>query len=93
MECLVRSKVPVQVISEPHLPDRLPVKSVLALSDSDIDNLLLCHESHRRCPEIFCIARCSSSVFQKIFRDAGVDCVLAGAPSSDRVLMALQGRI
>lgn len=63
---------------------------VLALSDNDFDNVLLCHQAKRVKPEIRTIARCSRQVYREIFHEQGVDKVISGAVASTVINAALE---
>jgi hypothetical protein len=81
------------LISEPHVPVPVSVVAVLALSDNDLDNLLLCHEAKHLCADVYTIALCNDQLFLHFFRDAGIDQVLMGQQPVDSLITLIKERI
>jgi hypothetical protein len=81
------------LISEPHVPVPVSIMAVLALSDNDLDNLLLCHEAKHLCADVYTIALCSDQLFRHYFHDAGIDQVLMGQQSVDSLITLINERI
>jgi Trk K+ transport system NAD-binding subunit len=61
-----------------NVQDLMPFTHVVAISDSDLDNLLLCHRAKRIRPNVETIASCSKYVYQSVFKDQGVDWIVTG---------------
>jgi len=61
-----------------NIQDFQPFTHVMALSESDLDNLLLCHRARRLKPEIETLASCSKFVYRSVFKEQGVDWIVMG---------------
>ncbi len=78
-------------IVEPLVPADTKTTAVLALSDSDLDNLLLCSEARHLHPNAFIVAKCNDTLYLNIFQSVGINQVLSGSFSVGMILAALQG--
>lgn len=76
-------------LSEPHVPDHLKLRLVLAVSGNDMDNLLLCNEARHIDPSVVTIAKCNNSIYREIFEQAGISRILTDALFDDAVLQAV----
>lgn len=76
-------------LSEPHVPDHLKLRLVLAVSGNDMDNLLLCNEARHVDPGVVTIAKCSNSIYRDIFERAGISRILTDSLFDDAVLQAV----
>lgn len=81
------------LVSEPHVPLPVSVLAVLAISDNDLDNLLLCHEARHVSADIYTIALCNDPLFTKFFRDAGIDRVLTGNQPADVLITLISDQL
>ncbi len=63
-------------VDTPTLPVAGNFHLLLALSNSDVDNLLLCAAARQRFETIKTAARLTDSVYLPVFKDAGVDYIL-----------------
>jgi Trk K+ transport system NAD-binding subunit len=59
---------------------------LVALSDSDLDNLLLCCKARHLFPDACLIARCNDMVYHGIFKETGIQRILTGNPAPDMVV-------
>ena len=78
---LYRQKVRFLIVFDPHVPFKANVYAVLAISGSDIDNLLLCREAKHRFAEVYTIARCHDPLYRHFFQEAGINRILTGDAS------------
>ena len=63
---------------------------VFALSESDLDNLLLCADARRALRGVKTIARCNNSVYRPLFEKSGVSRVLDLAPSAEQLVAIIK---
>lgn len=75
------------------LPENLRFSVLLALSDSDLDNLRLCSAARRFCPGSTAIVRCREPLFSPLYKTAGADRVLPSDCTPEEVLAAMKGLI
>jgi Trk K+ transport system NAD-binding subunit len=59
-------------IDEPDIPVNVQIMMVLAISNNDLDNLLLCNKARHHFPDVYLIAKCNDALYQDIFKDTGV---------------------
>lgn len=67
-----------------------PFAALAAVSRSDLDNLTLCRQAGRLCPGAALLARCSDPVYQPLYRDAGVACILPGEQNDDELRASVE---
>lgn len=79
------------IIAKPYIPENTEFKTLIALSDCDLDNLLLCGEARHNYPGSFIIARCNDLLYLNIFENIGINHVLTGTLSASELLFALKG--
>lgn len=75
-----------QSIPEPHVPENMIPWVVAALSDSDMDNLLLCNEARHLHPDLFTVAVCNDTMHSRLFKESGINCVFLNDFSEDKFL-------
>lgn len=73
------------------LPDGLRFSLLLALTNSDFDNLRLCAAARRACPGSAAVACCRDSLFIHIYKTVGADRVLPADCTPEEVLAAMKG--
>lgn len=61
------------VIYSPLIPDSCTYDYVMALSGSDVDNLILCAESKRMLQGAYTVAKCNDKVYESVFHREDVD--------------------
>ena len=77
-EWLKKSNFCYDEVDAPTLPREGSFHFLLALSKSDVDNLLLCSAARRRFEGIKTAARLSDTVYLPVFKEAGIDYILPG---------------
>lgn len=87
LEELDQQGIPHVETTNGNVQDLMLFTHVVAISDSDLDNLLLCHRAKRLKPDVETIASCSKYVYQSVFKDQGVDWIVTG--DRDPVLLNL----
>lgn len=80
---LQRQGILCNYLTEPHVPAPDDLLAVLALSERDLDNLLLCHEAKRLRSDVYTIALCNDQLYQHFFADAGIDQILTEDQPAD----------
>ena len=78
-------------VDAPTLPLNGNFHFLLALSKSDVDNLIFCSAARRRFEGIKTAARVSDTVYLPVFKDAGIDYILPG--SGDNEIMELLNHV
>lgn len=89
-EVLSFFKVPFLMIHDPDLFDLRRFSVVLALSDKDLDNLLLCSKAKHENEEIFTVAKCNSYLYQTIFIQQGIDRIVTEPLTAEVITRILQ---
>lgn len=79
------------IAKEPDVPENIIFFVVLALSDNDMDNLLLCNKAKHVCPDVLTVAKCNENIYKKVFENAVINCILTGHLTPDSVLCAVKG--
>ncbi len=69
---LLQHQIRFQCITEPHVPENMIPVVVAALSDSDMDNLLLCNEARHLHPDLFTVAVCNDALYTHLFKESGI---------------------
>lgn len=90
---LTQYHIKFQCIPEPHVPENMIPVVVAALSDSDMDNLLLCNEARHLHPELFTIAVCNDAMYSRLFKESGINRVFHQNFPDDKFLELLQNQI
>jgi len=83
---LQKEKIPYRMITEPQIPEDLKPVAILALSENDLSNLLLCTTARHQFPAVFTIARCNDSLYRHLFQQGGVDKVIIEPLSTEALL-------
>lgn len=86
-EWLKKSHFCYDEVDAPALPREGIFRLLLALSKSDMDNLLLCAAARRRFGGIKTAARLTDTVYLPVFKEAGIDYILPG--NGDTEIMEL----
>ncbi|SMP55184.1 NAD-binding protein [Anoxynatronum buryatiense] len=73
---LQQEKIPYRIVTEPQIPEDVKPIAVLALSENDLNNLLLCTTAKHQFPAVLTVARCNDSLYRHLFQQGGVDTVL-----------------
>ena len=73
-------------IYEPAIPAGLAFRALVALSECEMDNILLCHEARHLFPGVFTIARCKDPIYRWLFEQEGIDRILLYDPSVELIL-------
>ena len=73
------------------LPEELRFSVLLALTDSDLQNLQLCSAAQRRCPGCLAVASCRDPIYQHLYKTVGADRVLPRDCTPEEVLAAMKG--
>jgi hypothetical protein len=79
-------QIPYISTSEPDIPDNMRLMMLLAISNSDLDNLLLCCKARHLFPDACLIALCNDMLYHSIFMQTGIQYILTGRPSPDMVI-------
>lgn len=90
-EWLKKSQFCYDEVDAPNLPREGNFRFLLALSKSDVDNLLLCSAARQRYEGIKTAARLSETVYLPVFKEAGIDYILPG--SGDTEIMELLNHV
>ncbi len=90
-EWLKKSHLNYDEVDAPALPDAGGYHFLMALSKSDMDNLLLCAAARQRCRGVITAARLCDTVYLPVFREAGIDYILPG--SGDTEIMELLNHV
>ena len=80
---LMSNNIPVLSTGEPDIPENARIIAVLAISNNDLDNLLLCNKAKHLFPDAYLVAKCNDAVYQDIFRDTGVQHIINRDYSED----------
>jgi hypothetical protein len=78
-------------VDTPTLPREGNFRFLLALSKSDVDNLLLCSAARHRFDSIKTAARLSDTVYLPVFKEAGIDYILPA--NGDTEIMELLNHV
>ena len=81
----------VRCVPGPDVPEYPRCKVLLALSEDDRANLLVCSRTQRFCPEAVVVARCNDPMYRELFADTEARRVLAASCSAEAVLGILRG--
>lgn len=79
-------------VDTPNFPAGGEYRLVLAVSDSDLNNLMLCAAARRAVQSVQMIARCNDSVDRAVFHDHHVDVTVSDAAEL-QALLSNWGRI
>lgn len=90
-EWLKKSHFCYDEVDAPTLPREGNFRFLLALSKSDVDNLLLCSVARRRFDSIKTAARISDTVYLPVFKEAGIDYILPS--NGDTEIMELLNHV
>ena len=85
---LLGKGIPYLSTPEPEVPDGIRVMTVLAFSENDLDNLLLCSKVRHLYPQAGLVARCNDLLYLGIFKETGVRRILTGRLTADEVASA-----
>ncbi len=88
---LEESRPDVRRVSGPEVPEYPRCEVLLALSEDDRANLLLCSRIQRLCPEAIVVARCNDPIYRELFAGTDARRVLAVPCCAEDVLDALRG--
>lgn len=58
---------------------------VLAISENDLDNLLLCHQARRSNPEVLTAAKCTRYPYRSVFQTQKIDWIVTGQVTMDAI--------
>ena len=83
---LQKEKIPYRMITDPQIPEDLKPVAILALSENDLNNLLLCTTARHQFPAVFTIARCNNSLYHHLFQQGVVDKVIIEPLSTESLL-------
>jgi hypothetical protein len=78
------------IINEPDISENFNFSIIIAISDNDIDNLLLCNKAKHICPDVLTITRCNDLIYKNVFEDVGINYILTGPLTSDDVLLVVE---
>jgi hypothetical protein len=90
IQVLSTNKISFQKIHDPDLSDLKRFSVVLALSDKDLDNLLLCNKAKHANEKIFTVARCNNYIYKSIFIQQGIDRIVTEHLAADAITRILQ---
>jgi hypothetical protein len=79
------------VTDEPEITGSFHVTALFALSDSDLDNLLLCCKVRHRFPKAYLCAVCNDLAHMGLYRDARVNRILSGSLPPDALMSLIRG--
>lgn len=88
---LMENNIPYCITKEPDVPENTAFHIVMALSDNDMDNLLLCNKAIHIYPHALTIAKCNDHIYKNVFDSVGIGHILSGPITSDTVLFAMKG--
>ena len=80
-----------EVTDHPDLLEYSAFLAVAAISESDLDNLLLCSEAKRLRPDILSFAICNDMTYKSVFDNAGIGCVFSIGVGNTSLPEALKG--
>ncbi len=89
--CLCVEESPWEVLETPDIRPDLSPKVVAALSEDDLENILLSTQARRMCPGCVTIARLNDPAYIALFRRAHISHVVRGELSSRELLSIIQG--
>lgn len=82
-----------RVTPRPELSEDTALMAVAALSGNDLDNLLLCAQVKRLCPDALSFAVCNDMTYKNVFNSAGVSRIYTRGPGQPALPEALKGWI
>ena len=88
---LSRQGITFRLCPTPAPTENTRFRCALALSDSDMDNLLFCREARRLCGDLQLMARCNDRMYHDIFLESGVCALLPAQWTPETVLRAMEG--
>jgi hypothetical protein len=91
LQLLLREGIGYCLITEPSMPDNSEFSALIAISGSDLDNLLLCSEAKYMRPATVLFARCNDSIYLSIFEKIGINRIFTGKLSADELLLSMKG--
>lgn len=92
LEALLRgNNISYLELTVPLIPAGVPFLAMIALSDSETENILLCREARRLAENVFTLARCPDPIYRWLFEQEGIDCVMIRSPSADAIFCKMEG--
>jgi hypothetical protein len=88
---LEKEHVHCRITSEMKCPKGIRCQHVLAVSDSDLDNLLFCGLAKHAWPEVHLTARCNDRLHKGVFREAGIHKIIMDRTTPDSLVSLLKG--
>jgi hypothetical protein len=79
------------VTDDSKIPDKIEFSTFFALSDDDAENIFLCRQIRKKSKSTWVVARINDYVYADIYRKVGVNKVIAGDLTSERIVESLQG--
>jgi hypothetical protein len=83
---LDKSKISYDIVDYPSLPDWTRYRIVFGLSESDLDNLLLCSGAKHADFSVKTVARCNDQVYRDIFMREDIDAVVFDMQQAKAIL-------
>lgn len=77
-------------LDEARMPPTIQAPCILALSESDWENLCLCHEARHFSPDIHTLALCNHSQYRGLFEDLAIDYVCTEETAKENVLAIIK---
>jgi len=88
---LAEKGVSYEITDRPEIPEGASFPAVAALSESDLDNLLLCSTAKKLRPDILSFAVCNDVTYRRVFDSAGIGCVFTVGAGGASLPEALKG--
>lgn len=79
------------LIDDSNIPDNIEFSTFFALSHDDAENLFLCRQVRRKNNNTWVVARVNDYVYADIYRKVGVNKVITGNITQDRIVESLKG--
>jgi|GEM_PF-6179818 len=64
---------------------------LVAMSDSDLDNMSVCNAFKYFFPSIYTIAKCNTVIYEDIFKDVGVDVIIGNKNFEHELVQTIKG--
>ena len=86
-----KMKFSYYLIDDSRIPENIEFKTFFALSEDDGENLFLSRMVRKRSKNTWVVARINDYIYADIYRKIGVNKVITGDVTRDRIVEALQG--
>ncbi|MCR3955227.1 MAG: NAD-binding protein [Gudongella sp.] len=79
------------LIYDSNIPEKIEFRTFFAISHDDAENLFLCRQVRKKSKNTWIVARINDYIYADIYRKIGVNKVIVGDITQDRIVESLQG--